>query len=235
MSSSMQAYRTELAVAQSDFYAAINAVLAEVFDGWLESSQIVKGSDSTSEYTDYKISTSLWLRVRTIGFYYVYDNTEGYWPLVSYSDSSSYTLTVLKVNHCLIFCVENTSSLAPYTLQADFIIDSINNDNTKCAIIKGWDTGSTFQIDTESAVYSQVHSSFNGYSYNASGSTLQVSPFIISIDGAKCDNLYNIAVTPLNSAKFASFNGQIWWINDGHFALCAGDSEPTYTVVTPTS
>lgn len=232
MSSSMQAYRTELAVAQSDFYAAINAVLAEVFDGWLTSSQI----ETESGYTDYKISTNLWLRVKTGGIYYVCDNVESSYIADYSSGSYSYNLTVLKVNHCLVFCINyNTSSGIPqYTNKANFVIDSIDNDNG-FGLSDSWSFGYAYLIDTKAKLYTTVHSSFTNNSYNSNSTTLQVTPFIISIDGAKCDNLYNIAITPLNLATFASFNNQIWWINDGHFALCAGDSEPTYTVVTPTS
>ncbi len=227
---SMQMYRTaDVATHRENFDAAINALFAEVFDGWLTSSQIVTGTG----YTDYKISEKLWLRVNSDGIYYVNNGTvDG--DVLFYSNSYYFNVTVLKLNHCFAFCGVTSSSLDRYTLDATFIVDSIDNDNG-AAIIRRWGYGYTYMIDSKTRNLGTAFSAYNNYSYNANTTTLQVAPFVNNADGAELDNLYHVLITPLNAACFADFNGQKWWINNINFALPAGNAEPTPIYVSVTT
>lgn len=228
---SMQMYRTaNISITPTDFKAALNALFAEVFEGWLTSSEIVTSTD----YTDYKISTSLWLRVKSTGIYYVSNGTESDYSIYDYSNSYNYNATVLKLDKCLVFCGLGDYSSTRYSLRASFIVDSIDDDNG-AAILYRWGYDYAQIIDSKTNTLLQTYSPFNSNSYNLNTSIMQVAPVINSTNGAKLDNLYHVLITPINTACFVDFNGQKWWANDINFALPAGNAEPAPIYVPVTS
>lgn len=228
MSSTMQAWRTDVSTLKTNFLETMKTLLAEVFDGWLSETDIV--DDTTS--VDYKLSTDLWLRVNSSGIYCHNNIANTDLSLFTLGNYSTYlNVTVLKSDHCLIFCINSgTTALSQYTLQANFVIDSIDNEDGY-AFVNNWSTGATDIIDTETKTQSSVYIAYNTKSYNANTSSLQVAPLVNNSNGTKLDNLQNVLITPVNTAGFVAFNNQKWWINNGYFAVPAGDDEPEYTLV----
>ena len=243
MSSTMQMYRTAVSVAKADFYNALNDLLENyafaVGEG--ETAWVTIDKKSTTDQVDYKLSNDLFLRVKKeSGDVYVCmvkNNT-----VTNVEQISSYycNATVFKVNHCVALSINSSGNrLTAYSYTAKTIIDSINSGDG-FAIVGNMTGGTgvgagiaTVYDTTNNGQNTNVYLPYTGYSYKQNTSTLQVAPYINNNNGAQFDNLKAILITPINTAGFVSFNNQIWWLNNGYFALPAGDREPSLPEITP--
>lgn len=244
MSSTMQMYRTAVSVAKADFYNALNDLLENYAFAVSEGETAwVTIDKSTNDQVDYKLSNDLFLRVKkgsgNVYVCMVKNNTET--ETSTETITSNYcNATIFKVNHCVALSINSSGNiLTAYSYTAKTIIDSINSGDG-FAIVGNMTGGTgvgagiaTVYDTTNNGQNTNVYLPYTGYSYKQNTSTLQVAPYINNNNGAQFDNLKAILITPINTAGFVSFNNQIWWLNNGYFALPAGDREPSLPEITP--
>lgn len=235
MSSTMQMYRTAVSVAKADFYTALNDLLENyAFAVGEGETAWVTIDKSTTDQVDYKLSNDLFLRVSKTTSGVTVAIVKG--GTVTQTDSATQiycNATIFKVNHCVALSINSSGNiLTAYSYAARTIIDSINSGDG-FAIVgnmaggNGTTAGTATVYDTtNNGQNTNVYIPYTGYSYKQNTSTLQIAPYINNNNGAQFDNLKAILITPINTAGFVSFNNQIWWLNNGYFALPAGDSEP---------
>ena len=241
MSSTMQMYRTAVSVAKADFYTALNDLLENyAFAVGEGETAWVTIDTSTTDQVDYKLSNDLFLRVKkgsgNVYVCMVKNNTETSTEIIT---SNYCNATIFKVNHCVALSINSSGNiLTAYSYTAKTIIDSINSGDGFAIVGNisggaGTTAGTATVYDTtNNGQNTNVYIPYTGYSYKQNTSTLQVAPYINNNNGTQFDNLKAILITPINTAGFVSFNNQIWWLNNGYFALPAGDSEPNPTVIT---
>lgn len=236
MSSTMQMYRTAVSVAKADFYTALNDLLENYAFalGEGETAWVTIDKKTTNDQVDYKLSNDLFLRVKkgsgNVYIYMVKNDIETYTESIT---SNYCNATVFKVNHCVALSVNSSGNiLTAYSYNAKTIIDSINSGDGFAIVgnmpgVTGTTAGTVTVYDTtNNGQNANVYTPYTAYSYKQNTSTLQVAPYINNNNGAQFDNLKAILITPINTAGFVSFNNQIWWLNNGYFALPAGDREP---------
>jgi hypothetical protein len=241
MSSTMQMYRTAVSVAKADFYTALNDLLENYAFALGEGEMAWVTIDTSTDQVDYKLSNDLFLRVKkgsgNVYVCMVKNNTETSTEIIT---SNYCNATVFKVNHCVALSVNSLASpLTAYSYTAKTIIDSINSGDGFAIVGNmtggaGTSAGTATVYDTtNNGQNTNVYIPYTGYSYKQNTSTLQIAPYINNNNGAQFDNLKAILITPINTAGFVSFNNQIWWLNNGYFALPAGDREPSLPEITP--
>lgn len=227
MASTMQAWRTGTVSGGVELYTKIVSILNN-FD-WEDV------DTSTSNQTDFYLNDINYIRV------YLYNsqcNISVNSDIGSSGIISGLTtqlVTCYKSGSCGIMCFGTDS--VNYSYKAGLVFDTCDNGTDRVMFVNLTATNSYYQLydgnfRTESgttAYKAYNHSGSYGKSLNSNSSTIQLAPFINSLDGEKCDNLYVVMITPVTDC-FVDFNGQKWLITNT-FALPAGDSEPEYTIV----
>ena len=242
MSSTMQMYRTAVSVEKANFYNALNDLLENyAFAVGKGETAWVTIDTRTTDQVDYKLSNDLFLRVsKTTSGVTVAIVKDGTVTTADSATQSYCNATIFKVNHCVALSINSSGNrLTAYSYTARTIIDSINSGDGFAIvgnISGGAGTGAgtaTVYDTTNNGQNTNVYIPYTGYSYKQNTSTLQIAPYINNNNGAQFDNLKAILITPINTAGFVSFNNQIWWLNNGYFALPAGDREPSLPEITP--
>lgn len=227
MASTMQAWRTGTVSGGFELYTKIVSILNN-FD-WEDV------ATSTSNQTDFYLNDINYIRVSL---------SSSKCSISVYSDISSsevinnlttQLVTCYKSGSCGIMCFGTDS--VNYSYKAGLVFDTCDNGTDRVVFVNLTTTNPYYQLydgnfRTESgttAYKAYNHSGSYGKSLNPNTSTIQLAPFINSLDGEKCDNLYVVMITPVTDC-FVDFNGQKWLITNT-VALPAGDSEPTYTYV----
>lgn len=227
MASTMQAWRAGTVSGGVELYTKIVSILNN-FD-WEDV------DTSTSNQTDFYLNDINYIRVSL---------SSSKCSISVYSDISSsevinnlttQLVTCYKSGSCGIMCFGTDS--VNYSYKAGLVFDTCDNGTDRVVFVNLTTTSPYYQLydgnfRTESgttAYKAYNHSGSYGKSLNPNTSTIQLAPFINSLDGEKCDNLYVVMITPVTDC-FVDFNGQKWLITNT-FALSAGDSEPTYTYV----
>ena len=227
MASTMQAWRTGTVSGGVELYTKIVSILNN-FD-WEDV------DTSTSNQTDFYLNDINYIRVSL---------SSSKCSISVYSDISSSEIisnltiqlvTCYKSGSCGIMCFGTDS--VNYSYKASLVFDTCDNGTDRVVFVNLTTVNSYYQLydgnfRTESgttAYKAYNHSGSYGKSLNPNTSTIQLAPFINSLDGEKCDNLYVVMITPVTDC-FVDFNGQKWLITNT-VALSAGDSEPTYTYV----
>ena len=227
MASTMQAWRTGTVSGGVELYTKIVSILNN-FD-WEDV------DTSTSNQTDFYLNDINYIRVSL---------SSSKCSISVYSDISSSEIisnltiqlvTCYKSGSCGIMCFGTDS--VNYSYKARLVFDTCDNGTDRVVFVNLTTVNSYYQLydgnfRTESgttAYKAYNHSGSYGKSLNPNTSTIQLAPFINSLDGEKCDNLYVVMITPVTDC-FVDFNGQKWLITNT-VALSAGDSEPTYTYV----
>ena len=227
MASTMQAWRTGTVSGGFELYTKIVSILNN-FD-----SEDV--DTSASNQTDFYLNDINYIRVSL---------SSSKCSISVYSDISSSEIisnltiqlvTCYKSGSCGIMCFGTDS--VNYSYKASLVFDTCDNGTDRVVFVNLTTVNSYYQLydgnfRTESgttAYKAYNHSGSYGKSLNPNTSTIQLAPFINSLDGEKCDNLYVVMITPVTDC-FVDFNGQKWLITNT-VALPAGDSEPTYTYV----
>lgn len=228
MASTMQAWRTGTVSGGVELYTKIVSILKYNFD-WEDV------GTSTSNQTDFYLNDINYIRVSL---------SNSKCSISVYSDISSSDIisnlttqlvTCYKSGSCGIMCFGTDS--VNYSYKAGLVFDTCDNGTDRVVFVNLTTTNSYYQLydgnfrtETATTTYKAYnHSGSYGKSLNPNTSTIQLAPFINSLDGEKCDNLYVVMITPVTDC-FVDFNGQKWLITNT-FALPAGDSEPTYTYV----
>ena len=242
MSSTMQMYRTAVSVEKANFYNALNDLLENyAFAVGEGETAWVTIDKSTNDQVDYKLSNDLFLRVsKTTSGVTVAIVKDGTVTTTESATQNYCNATIFKVNHCVALSINSSGNrLTAYSYTARTIIDSINSGDGFAIVGNisggaGTTAGTATVYDTtNNGQNTNVYIPYTGYSYKQNTSTLQVAPYINNNNGAQFDNLKAILITPINTAGFVSFNNQIWWLNNGYFALPAGDREPSLPEITP--
>ena len=230
MASTMQAWRTDTVSSASELYTKIVSMLNN-FD-WEEV------DTSTSRQTDFYLNDTNYIRV---------SNANGYCSVTVYSDVSSNgvisnyaacLVSCYKAGGCGVLCFSSNNNTVDYSYTAKLVFDTCDNGSDRMVFLN-LDAGngyyqlydSHFRTASGTTAYKAYSYGSSGYgkSLNANSSTVQLAPFVNSLDGEKCDNLYVVMITPAENC-FIDFNGQKWLITNT-FALPAGDSEPEYVYV----
>ena len=227
MASTMQAWRTGTVSGGVELYTQIVSILNN-FD-WEDV------DTSTSNQTDFYLNDINYIRVSW---------SSSICSISVYSDISSsgvinnlttQLVTCYKSGSCGIMCFGTDS--VNYSYKAGLVFDTCDNGTDRVVFVNLTTTNSYYQLydgnfrtgSGTTAYKAYNHSGSYGKSLNPNTSTIQLAPFINSLDGEKCDNLYVVMITPVTDC-FVDFNGQKWLITNT-VALPAGDSEPTYTYV----
>ena len=230
MASTMQAWRTDTVSSASELYTKIVSMLNN-FD-WEEV------DTTTTNVTDFYLNDTNYIRVSLTTYCSVTVCSD----VETNTIISNYTkclVSCYKAGGCGVMCFSDSNNTVDYSYKAALVFDTCDNESDRVVFVNLNVTNSYyyqlydghFRTASGTTAYKAYSYGSSGYgkSLNANSSTVQLAPFINSLDGEKCDNLYVVMITPAENC-FIDFNGQKWLITNT-FALPAGDSEPEYVYV----
>ena len=223
MSSTMQAWRTDQRLSQTEMYNTINAF----FSGTLHDYWTAINNETTGQ-VDYYISDNIFLRVIHSG------SSHGIIPYCSDTPGSSVTfgvgtnITIYKINSCMVICAKSAAagSSLPYSKEASLIIDSTNSGEGKSLIYSLGTTSSSTMFDSSSLSSMSFYTPYNQtYSLKTDTNLAQIVPLKNNLYGKSFDNLHGVLLTPVMN-DFVSLQNEKWLFTKG-MALSAGSEVPT--------
>lgn len=223
MSSTMQAWRTDQRLSQTEMYNTINAF----FSGTLQDYWTAINNETTGQ-VDYYISDNIFLRVihngNNHGIKPCCGNVEG--TTVNFSVGTN--ITIYKINSCMVICAKSAAagSSLPYSKEASLIIDSTNSGEGKSLIYTIGTASSSTMFDSSSSSSMSFYTPYNQTSSLKTDTNLaQIVPLKNNILDKSFDNLHGVLLTPVMN-DFVSLQNEKWLFTRG-MALSAGSEVPT--------
>ena len=231
MSSTMQAWRTDVSLSKDDIYATINSF----FQSSALSEYWVDVDDSTTGRVDYYISDNIFLRVIHSGSNHGIIPCCGATLGTSINFSTYNNLTIYKVNNCMAICANTGgNALTTYSKTANMIIDSTNSGEGKALIYAFGTTGFSTMFDSSSSASMNLYTPYvAAYSLKTDTNLAQIAPLKNNLLDKSFDNLHGVLLAPLMN-NFVSVSADKWLFTNG-MALPAGSEVPAPVYITVTS
>lgn len=226
MSSTMQAWRTDINLTQAELYRTINSFFSDIYNWKDVESGTMTVSNNEVEYTDYKLTDSLSLRVAPSALTPYSGNNSG----TAYNLSNKNALVVFKYKKCLVLCLKGSPGPnQTYSIGANIIIDTTNQE-TGFSIFHNITETSGGICNVADDTMSTPMQVYRPYQYslsqniNSNFHVAQIVPYISNKPGKFCDSLYGVLISPVMNT-FVDFNGGKWLFTNG-FALPTGGGLP---------